>query len=137
KIRVRLFNFVEQQNRVRVAVDRVGQQAALIEADVAGRGADQARDGVLLHVFAHVEAQELDAHDFRELFRQLGLAHAGGAGEEKTADRFFRMAQPRARELDRARQRIDRGVLAEDDELQIAVEVLQLFFVRDRYAARR
>ena len=58
---MRLFDFVEQQHGVGVAVDRVGQQTALIEADVAGRRADQARHGVRLHVFAHVEAEELDA----------------------------------------------------------------------------
>ena len=61
QIRVRLLDLVEQQHRVRRLVDRVGQQAALIEADVAGRRADQARHRVPLHVLRHVEAQEADA----------------------------------------------------------------------------
>jgi hypothetical protein len=49
---VRLLDLVEQQHRVRVLADGVDEQAALLEADVAGRRADQPRDGVLLHVLA-------------------------------------------------------------------------------------
>ena len=44
QVRMRLLDLVEQQHRVRVLVDRVGQQAALVEADIARRRADQARD---------------------------------------------------------------------------------------------
>ena len=52
EIGVRLLDLVEQKHRVRVLVDGVGQQAALVEADIARRRADQARDRVPLHVFA-------------------------------------------------------------------------------------
>ena len=61
QVRVRLLDLVEHQHGVRRLADRVGQQAALVEADVAGRRADQPRHGVLLHVLGHVEAEELDA----------------------------------------------------------------------------
>ena len=54
------FDFVEQQHAVGMLVDRVGQQPALVKADIAGRGADQPRDGVPLHVFGHVEADDSD-----------------------------------------------------------------------------
>jgi hypothetical protein len=57
--------------------------AALLEADVAGRRADQPRDRVLLHVLAHVEARELVAELNRELLGELGLADAGRSGEQK------------------------------------------------------
>ena len=57
-VRVRLFDLVEQQDRVRLLADGVGQEPALVESDVAGRRADQARDGVLLHVLAHVQAHQ-------------------------------------------------------------------------------
>ena len=96
KIRMGFFDFIEHQHGVRIAIDRVGQQTALIEADIARRRADQARYRVLFHVFAHVEAQELDAHGFGQLFGQLGLADACGTGKEKTTDRFFGMAQARS-----------------------------------------
>ena len=61
QVRMRLLDLVEQQHAVRMLVDAVGQQAALVEADIAGRRADQPRDGVALHVFRHVEADQLDA----------------------------------------------------------------------------
>jgi hypothetical protein len=40
-VRVRLLDLVEQQHAVRLLGERLGQQAALVEADVARRRADQ------------------------------------------------------------------------------------------------
>ena len=87
-IRVRLLDLIEQQHAVRVLGDRLGEQPTLVEADVARRRADQARDRVPLHVLGHVEAQELDAHRDRQLPGDLGLADAGGTGEQEAADRL-------------------------------------------------
>ena len=42
QVRVRLLDFVEQQHAVRMLIDAVGQQAALIVADIARRRADEA-----------------------------------------------------------------------------------------------
>src|SRR2546430_10902270 len=56
----------------------------LFRSHVAGRRADQARDGVALHVLGHVEAQELHAHGDRQLPRDLGLADTGGPGDRKS-----------------------------------------------------
>ena len=50
---VRLLDLVQQQHGVAVLVDGVGEQAALVEADIARRRADQPRDGVPLHVLGH------------------------------------------------------------------------------------
>jgi hypothetical protein len=58
QVRMGLFDFIEQQHTVRRLVDAVGQQAALVEADIAGWRADQARNGVPLHVFRHVEPDQ-------------------------------------------------------------------------------
>ena len=41
QVGMRLLDLVEQQHAMRMLVDGVGQQAALIEADIAGRRADQ------------------------------------------------------------------------------------------------
>ena len=78
QVGVRLLDLVEQQHAVRVLVDRVGQQAALVVADIARRRADQPADRVALHIFGHVEALQRNAHDRGELARDLGLADAGG-----------------------------------------------------------
>jgi hypothetical protein len=56
QVRMRLFDFVEQQHAMRVLIDRIGQQSALIETDITRRRADQAADAVPLHIFAHVES---------------------------------------------------------------------------------
>src|SRR3546814_8790212 len=85
-----LLDLVEQQHAVRMLVDGIGEQPALVEADVARRRADEARDRMPLHVLRHVEAGQLDAERQRELARHLGLADAGRAGEQVAADRLLR-----------------------------------------------
>ena len=122
---VRLLDLVEQHDRVRVLVDRVGELAALIEADVARRRADQPRHRVLLHVLRHVEPDELDAEHARELLGELGLADAGRAREQEAAGRLVRVAEARARQLDHRRELLDRRVLAVDQPLELAFEVLR------------
>ena len=132
-----LLDLVEQQHAVRMLVDRVGQQPALVEADIARRRADQPRHRVPLHVFRHVEAGDLDAERAGELARHLGLADAGRAGEQIGADRLFGIAQAGARQLDRRDQRLDRRVLAEHHRLQVAVQVLQHLAIVARHALWR
>ena len=136
-VRVGLLDLVEQQHAVRLLGDRFGEQPALVEAHVARRRADQARDRVALHVFGHVEAQELHAERDGELARDLGLADAGRAGEQEAADRVAFVAEAGARHLDRGAQRIDRGILAEDDELEVALQVCEHLAVRGRHVLRR
>ena len=82
EIRMRLLDFVEQHHAMRMLVDAIGQQAALVEADIARRRADQARHRVPLHIFGHVEADQLDAERGRELLCHFGLADAGRAREQ-------------------------------------------------------
>ena len=51
-VRVRLLDLVEQHHLVGAPAHGLGERAALLVADVARRRADQAGDGVLLHVLA-------------------------------------------------------------------------------------
>ena len=90
-----------------------------------GRRADQPGDRVLLHVLAHVEADELVAEVQRELLGELGLADAGRTGEEEAAGRAIRLAEPGARPLDRARDGADRLFLAEHDAAERFLERAQ------------
>src|SRR5439155_1526822 len=85
---VLLLDLVEQQYRVGLLGDRLGEQAALLEADVSRRCADQARHRVPLHVLGHVEADQLDAHAVGQLPRHLRLADAGGSREQEVAYRL-------------------------------------------------
>ena len=83
QVRVRLFDFVQEQHAMRVLVDRIGQQAALVIADIARRGTDQARHTVALHIFGHVEPLELNPHDRSKLSCDFGFADAGRAREQE------------------------------------------------------
>ena len=105
EVRMGLFDLVEQQHAMGMLVDRVGQQPALVEADIARRRADQPRNRVALHIFGHVEARQLEAEAGGELARRFGLADAGRAGKEIAADRLFRIAEARPGELDRRGER--------------------------------
>jgi hypothetical protein len=98
QIRVRFLDFVEQQHAMRMLVDAIGQEPALIEADVAGRRTDQARDRMPLHVFRHVKADKLDPEADSELLRHFGLADAGRSPKtDSSRSAFPARAGPRAR----------------------------------------
>jgi len=53
---VGLLDLVQQDHRVGLAPDRLGELTALLETDIPGRGADQTGDGELLHILGHVDA---------------------------------------------------------------------------------
>lgn len=119
------FHLVQQQHAVRGLDDLLGEQAALVKADIARGRTDQATDRMRLHVLAHVEADQLDAQLQRQLLGHLGLAHTGGAGEQEVADRLLRVGQAGTGQFDRRRQRLDGRILAKDHHLQVALQVLQ------------
>src|SRR3974390_849145 len=122
---------------MRMLIDAVGEQPALVEADIAGRRADQARYRVPLHVFRHVKAYQLDAKRHGQLLGNLGLADAGRPGKQVTANRLFRLAQAGARQLDRGRQRIYRLVLAVAHALEGLLEMPEHRGIVLRYGLRR
>ena len=73
-------HLIEQDDRIGLAPHRFGQLSALLVADVSGRGAHQAGNGVLLHVFGHVDPHHIALIIKQRLsncFGQLCFAHAG------------------------------------------------------------
>ena len=137
QIGMRLFDLVQQQHAVGMLIDRIGQQAALVEADITGRRPDQPRHGMPLHVLGHVEPGDFDAERTGELARHLGLADPGRTREQVGADRLLRVAQAGACQLDRRNQGFDRRVLTEHHRLQVAVQVLQHLTIVARHALWR
>src|SRR5207247_10265822 len=102
---------------------RLGELSALLAPGVAVRRAEQARDGVLLHVLGHVDAHEgllVVEEELGERLREQGLADAGRSEEEERAEWSVRILHSRARAPDRIRDRRD-GLLLTDHAL---VEVL-------------
>ena len=85
-VRVRLLDLVEEHDLVRPAPDRLGQLAALVVADVAGRGADQPRTAnfsmyslMSIRTIAPVVVEE----ELGQRPRQLRLPDAGRAQEDE------------------------------------------------------
>ena len=93
---MRLFDFVQKQNRVRLLIDGIGHQPTLVEPHVTGRRADKPRNAVAFHVFRHVETNKIHAKRHRQLLCNLGFADPGGAREQVAADGLFGLAQARA-----------------------------------------
>ena len=114
---------------MRVLVHRIGQEAALVVADIARRRADQSADGVTLHVLGHVKALHLDAEGGGQLLGHLRLADAGRTREQERADRLVRIAQTGARQLHRRRDLLDRLLLAKHHAVQVGLQLLQAFGV--------
>jgi len=94
---VGLLDLVEQDDGIALAADRLGELAALVEADVAGRARDQSADVVALHELAHVDLDErvlAAEHELGQRLGQFGLADAGGAEEDERADRPLGILRP-------------------------------------------
>src|SRR5947209_5604354 len=75
------------------------KRARIFVADISRRSADETGHGELLHVLAHVDANErrlVGEQEFGERTRQLGLADPGGAGEHERADWPAGIFEPRA-----------------------------------------
>ncbi len=101
----------------------VHQETAFLETHVPRRRADETAHRMFLHVFGHVIAQELHAHDPGELLGQFGLAHARGPREQKAPHGPLEAAQARTGELDGSADLIDGGILAEEHILQFAFQI--------------
>ena len=85
---MRLFDLVEEHDGIRFSPHLLRQLSALVVTDVARRRADQPRDRVLFHIFAHIDADHrlLAAEDrLGERAAQLRLAHARRSQEQERA----------------------------------------------------
>src|SRR6188768_2153420 len=125
---VSLLDLVQQEHRVWSLGYGFGQKAAAVVTDVARWRANQPRYGVALHVLAHVEANQLDAHGLGQLACGFGLADAGRTGEQIRADRLLLRPETGARQLDGRGQLGERAILAEDRLLQIGLQALERRF---------
>ena len=107
-IRVRLFDFVEENHAVRPTTYRFRQLTAFVIADVAWRRTNQTADGVLLHVLGHVDAHHrllVVEQEFGERSRQFGFTDTGRAEEDERTKRLVWIGKTRPRSPDRVRDR--------------------------------
>src|SRR5439155_7028760 len=105
-VRMRLLNLIQQDDRIGPPAHRFGEVAALLVADVAGRRADQARDGVLLHELRHVDADQRVLgveEELGERLADLRLADARRPEEQERAVRAARVGETGTRAPDGVR----------------------------------
>ncbi len=116
---VRLLDLVEEDDGVRAASNRLGQDAPLAVADIARRRALERRDRVRLLVLAHVDRDEVPLPAVERLGQRdggFGLADAARPDEQKDADGPARIREVRAGSPDPTRDRLE-GVRLADDAL--------------------
>ena len=95
-IRMRLLDLIKQYDRIGMAAHLFGQLATLFIAHIAGCGADDLGDRILLHVLGHIDPDQIlvgSEHDLRQSLGELGLSDTGGAQEEERADRTVGILQ--------------------------------------------
>ncbi len=81
-LRVGLLDLVEEHHGVGPPPHRFGEVAPFLVADIAGRRADEAGDGVLLHEFRHVQSNHrllVIEEKLRQRPAKLGLSDSRGA----------------------------------------------------------
>src|SRR5690606_23344566 len=90
----------------------------------------QPRDGVLLHVLAHVDSYHrvlVVEHELGERPRELRLSDARRPEEEERSYRPVRVRQPRTRPPESVRHCGDCVFLPDDAEMEVILHVYQLF----------
>ena len=120
--------------------DLLGELAALFVADIARRRADHARDGMLFHVFGHVEANQrllVVEKKFGERSGQLGLADAGRAQENERADGPLRIGKAGAAAANGVGDVLERVILPDHALAQALFHVHELLDFAFEQAADR
>ena len=125
---VGLLDLVEEHHGERLAAHLLGELATLFVADVAGRRAEQPRDGVLLAELAHVELDQRVLVTEEEVGQRLGqprLPDAGRAGEDERATGTLRVLEAGTRTPNGARESLDGLFLADDALVQLVLHLEQ------------
>ena len=134
-----LFHLVEQHDLIGTPPHRFGQHTALVIADIARRGADQPGDRMLLHEFAHVDADHrvlVVEQVLGDGFGQFGLAHAGRPEEQERPERTVFIVQPGTRPAHGIGHGHHRVMLADDPLAQLLFHPQQLLALTFQHLGR-
>src|SRR6266550_9524576 len=126
---VRLLDLVEEDHAVRLAADGLSELAALFVTDITGRGADEARHVVPLHVVGHIYLHHVlfaAEHELGEDAGEVGLTGTGRSDEEEDTDRPARILEAGASATDRPGDRRDRDVLSDDATVESVLHLQEL-----------
>ena len=119
---VRLLDFVQQDHRVGLPPNGLGKRTGIFVANVTRRRTDEPRYGKLLHILAHVHADQgrgIGEQELGQRPRQLRLADACGPRENERTDWTTRILQAGAAATNGAGQRLDCLVLTDHRQVQL------------------
>ena len=129
-VRMRLFNFVKQNDGIRTAAHGLGQLTALFIAHVSGRRANETRHGEFLHVLRHIDPNEVLFVVKEACGQRLGklrFANARGAEEQERAQRPVRVLNAGSASLDGLGDDAHGFILPDDSLVERVFEVQKLF----------
>ena len=124
-----LLDLVEQHHRVGPTAHRLGELAALVVADIAGRGADKPCDGMLFAVLAHVDPNHrafIVEQEIGQRLGQLRLADTGGPEEQERSRRPVGVSHSGPAAAYRIRDRLDGTALTDDPPAEFVLHPQQL-----------
>ena len=130
-VAVGFLDLVEQDDAMGPRRQRIAERPALLEADVARRGADEPRDRVGLGVLAHVDPNEgVGAIEQRvgQRLGDLGLADPAGAEQEHRGDRAV-AAEPGLVAADEIGESLEGSLVSHDALVQPSLELEQAMVV--------
>src|SRR5579872_2691787 len=103
---MRFLDLVEQHDAIRTAPHGFCELPAFFIADISRGRADESRDGVLLHILRHVDANHrlgIVEEKFCDAARDFGLAYARRSEEQERTDGTLRILEPGTRTPNGAR----------------------------------
>ena len=139
-IRVCLFDFIEQDNRIWLSADSFGQLTAFFISDISGRRTDQARYRIFFHIFRHIDADQIFLvikQGRCQCLCQLGFADTGRAEEQERTDGTVRVLNACTRTQDGFGDTLDCFILSDDALMQRILQMQQLFALTLHQAGNR
>mmetsp|Transcript_5091 Transcript_5091/g.14882 ORF Transcript_5091/g.14882 Transcript_5091/m.14882 type:complete len:236 (-) Transcript_5091:82-789(-) len=129
-----LFDFVEENDRVRTSAYGFGELAAIFVSDVSWRRTDQSSDGMWLRVLRHVNSDQVTFLAIVQLRKQclgeLRFSHSSRSQEEEGPRRLGRTRQSGLGSEDAIHHLLDGRILSNDASSQACIELQQTLLLR-------
>ncbi len=126
-VRMGFFNFIKQQHRMGVLINRISKQSALVKTHISGRRTNKPRNRVAFHIFRHVKADEFNAQMTCQLAGYFCFAHAGRTRKQVIAHRLIWLTQAGTGCLHRLNQGINGITLPINNPFQGCFESFKHF----------
>ena len=126
---VRFLDLIEEHDAVGVSSNRFGKLTALIVSDVPWRGSDQSGNGKPLHVFRHVDSDDVGFLLIKVSGKglgKLGFSDTGWSEEDEAAHGSLRIFESASASSNSSRYGDNRIVLTDDPAVKIALHLEQL-----------